>query len=240
MQAKKPINDEKILISVVIPAFNEEKNIISCIAALKKQNFPKQNFEIIMVNNASSDKTGELASQRGAKVVLEPQKGITLALKKGFKISRGQIIAVTDADTIVPEDWLEKIYKTFQKNRSLVTLSGRIILKPKGLLIWPAQLIMSVCHLLSNSGFGCNFVFRKEIYLKIKLGNSDFGWEIDFNQRAKKYGHFIFLWHNPVVTSSRHLQGWGGVRYSSKASLNFLAILLFKKTLFSRIDDVRN
>lgn len=240
MQKKKLLNDEKILISVVVPAFNEEKNITSCLKALKKQNFPKQNYEIIVVDNASTDKTGEIANKMGTKVVLEPKKGLVFALKKGFDNLRGQMVAVTDADTLVPQDWLEKIVDTFRKNSSLVSLSGRIIFQPKNFLIFMAELTMNVFSLLSHSSFGCNFAFKKEIYQKIGLSENHLGWETDFSTRAKRYGQTAFLWGNPVVTSSRHYQGKEGLKYACRAALNGLSITLFKKTIFNSFSDVRD
>lgn len=239
MQKKKLLNDEKILISVVVPAFNEEKNITSCLKALKKQNFSKQNYEIIVVNNASTDKTGEIADKIGVKVVFEPQKGLTFALKKGFDSSRGQMIAVTDADTIVPPDWLEKMADTFQKNSSLVSLSGRISFQPKNFLILVAELTMNVFSLLSHSGFGCNFAFKKEIYHKIGLSENHLSWETDFSTRAKSYGQTAFLWGNPVLTSSRHYRGREGFKYACRAALNGLSITFFKKTIFNSFSDIR-
>ncbi len=239
MKRKKLFNDENILISVVVPAFNEEKDIASCLKALKKQNFPKQNYEIIVVNNASTDKTGEIAGKIGVKVFLEPKKGLTLALKKGFDNSKGQMIAVTDMDTIVPQDWLEKIANTFQKNSSLVSLSGRIIFQPKNFLILVAELTMNVFSLLSHSGFGCNFALKKEIYQKIGLSESHLCWETDLNMKAKRYGQTAFLWRNPVVTSSRHYRGREGLKYACRAALNGLSIILFRKIIFDSFSDIR-
>jgi len=230
---------EKILISVVVPAYNEEKNIVSCLGALKKQNFPKQNFEIIVVDNASTDKTGEATGKMGINVLLEPKKGLVFALKRGFDNSKGQIIAVTDADTTVPQDWLEKINETFEKNPSLVSLSGRIIFQPKNFLILMVELTTNVFSLFFHSGFGCNLAFKKELYQKIGMPQNHLCWETDLNMKAKKYGQTAFLWGNPVITSSRHCRGREGLKYVYRAALNGLSITLFKKIIFNSFSDIR-
>ena len=93
-------------ISIVIPAYNEEKAIESVIDACLKQTYP--DFEIIVVDNASTDKTSELAQKKKVKVVLENRKGLLWAREAGRKVATGQIIANLDADCLPDPDWLQK------------------------------------------------------------------------------------------------------------------------------------
>lgn len=96
--------------SVVIPAHNEEKRIGQAITALKKQNVPRSEFEIIVVDNNSTDNTRGVAENVGAdKVLLEKKRGTNLARQRGFEESRGEIVAFLDADCEPPPDWLKKI-----------------------------------------------------------------------------------------------------------------------------------
>ncbi|HEX8932548.1 MAG TPA: glycosyltransferase family A protein, partial [Patescibacteria group bacterium] len=98
-------------ISVIIPAYNEEKYIGACIESLLKQN--RLPDEIIVVNNNSTDQTAAIASQYPVKVINEKEQGITPARNRGLNEAQYDIIARTDADTILPPDWIEKIKKHF-------------------------------------------------------------------------------------------------------------------------------
>lgn len=110
-------------ITVVIPAFNEEKYLSNCLSALQKQAYPKENYEVIVVDNNSTDKTGGIASRFGIEVVNVKQQGYVFALAEGMRKAKGEIVAVTDADTIVSKDWLAKIARVF-KDKDVVGVTG--------------------------------------------------------------------------------------------------------------------
>ena len=88
-------------LSVVIPAYNEEQYLPACLRALRQQKDAPP-FEVIVVDNASTDSTACIAGQFGAHVVAEPRKGVARARQSGFEAARAPIVASTDADTIVP------------------------------------------------------------------------------------------------------------------------------------------
>src|SRR5664280_2479526 len=105
------------LITVVIAAFNEEKDLPKCLTAITTQDFPKDDYEIIVVDNNSTDKTVEIAKSFGAKVIQEAKQGNTFAVKKGMDSATGEIIANTDADTVVFPDWLSTIRQIFEDKK---------------------------------------------------------------------------------------------------------------------------
>lgn len=95
-------------ISVIVPAYNEEAMIADCLRALLRQDYDGA-YEIIVVENGSTDATGETARSFGdsrIRVVREPRRGYVNALRRGVRTSSGQILAFTDADTRVPAGWL--------------------------------------------------------------------------------------------------------------------------------------
>lgn len=95
--------------SVVIPALNEAGNIASCIEAVLGQTLPRTEYEIVAVDNGSSDGTAEAALKAGAdNVVVETHRGTNFARQRGFEESTGDIVAFLDADCMPPSDWLER------------------------------------------------------------------------------------------------------------------------------------
>ena len=111
-------------ISLIIPAYNEEASIGRCLETAIKNG--KGRFkEIIVVNNASTDTTAEVAGRYpGVTVVYEARKGTGNARQTGFEHSHADIVAYLDSDSLIPEDWVEKIEKRFTEDPTLVFLSG--------------------------------------------------------------------------------------------------------------------
>ena len=86
--------------SIIIPTLNEEAYIEKTIYALKHLNYPKEDFEIIVVDNGSQDRTVERANCAGANLVLyEEKRGTNMARNKGIENSSGEILVFVDADT---------------------------------------------------------------------------------------------------------------------------------------------
>lgn len=109
-------------VSVVIPAYNEEKNIGKALEHLQSQE--EKADEIIVVDNNSTDRTAEIATKHGAIVVTETAQGMIPARNRGFNEAKYGIIARTDADTHVPPTWIKQIKEDFENDKSLVGLSG--------------------------------------------------------------------------------------------------------------------
>lgn len=99
-------------ISVIIPAWNEEEYIGAAIGALRAQDYPRNEFEIIVVDNNSKDDTSEAARKAGAdKVVTEHEQGTNMARNRGIREAEGEILAFLDADCFPAPDWLSHLEK---------------------------------------------------------------------------------------------------------------------------------
>lgn len=109
-------------VSVVIPAYNEEKYIGACLDSLMKQD--EMPNEIIVVNNNSTDDTVKIAKKYPVKIVNEKKQGMINSRNRGFNTAQFELIAQTDADTILPRNWIKKIKRDFQKDKMLIALSG--------------------------------------------------------------------------------------------------------------------
>src|SRR3990167_3170408 len=94
-------------ISIVIPAYNEEKYLPHTLQSIQK--LLRKPDEIIVIDGESTDQTGAIAKQFGAKVIRIPKTTIGAARQAGLVAATGEIVATTDADTIVPTLWLNKI-----------------------------------------------------------------------------------------------------------------------------------
>jgi len=110
------------LISFVVPAYNEEALIASCLAAIQAEiartGCPA---EIVVVDNNSTDGTRRIASSiPGVVIVDEPQRGLVQARRAGCLAAKGELIANIDADTMLTEGWLRRALEEFSRSPDLV------------------------------------------------------------------------------------------------------------------------
>lgn len=111
-------SDCGILFSVVIPSYNEEANINRCVASIRLNNAGKFPFEIILVDNGSTDRTVRKAESLGIHIIKnESGKRCKIAQLRnmGAKQAKGKIIAFLDADMTVPDNWLETAWRFFRQ-----------------------------------------------------------------------------------------------------------------------------
>jgi len=111
-------------ISVIVPVYNEEENIARTIESLLNQTF--KDYEIIAVNDASTDNSIDVLNRYKDRIKIIDKKkneGQAKTLNAGLKISKGDIIARTDGDSVVPADWLMRIHNNF-KNDDIIGVGG--------------------------------------------------------------------------------------------------------------------
>ncbi|MDD4860401.1 MAG: glycosyltransferase [Dehalococcoidales bacterium] len=116
-----------MIISIVIPALNEEKLLPVCLMSLTSQDY-RGEYEIIVADNGSTDNTPAIAARLGARVVSCPEKkGVAHARQLGAEAARGDILIQADADTTYPTDWLRKIACHFSSEPEAVAVAGRFL-----------------------------------------------------------------------------------------------------------------
>lgn len=114
-------------ISIIVPARNEEKHIAACLRSLKDQTYTGD-YEIVVIDNNSTDKTAEIARGFGLRVIsATKERNVFYARQVGADATNGDIIVQADGDTLYPRHWLEKIAKKFEQHPEAVALSGRFI-----------------------------------------------------------------------------------------------------------------
>ena len=109
-------------LSFVIPAYNEEAYLPACLESILAQTRELgDEVEIIVVNNASTDRTREVAlAYSGVRVVDEPRKGLTFARQAGFAASTGKLIANVESDSLLTPGWVQKVLKNFAGDAKMV------------------------------------------------------------------------------------------------------------------------
>src|SRR3989338_502142 len=112
-------------LSVIVPAHNEELTIARCLRSLVDQSLPRDQYEIILVDNNCTDNTVKIAQTfEDITIVRETTPGVSAARAAGWKLAQGTIIASTDADCEVPKHWLRKIDGYFNAHANVVAISS--------------------------------------------------------------------------------------------------------------------
>lgn len=204
-------------ISVIIPTLNEEKHLVYLLKDIKKQTFG--DYEVIVADAGSKDKTGQIAEKYGARVV---EGGLpAVGRNRGAAVAEGKYLFFFDADIRLPKDFLEKAYDEMEE-RGLSVASCE-------LLPISDLLVDRVLHRTVNTFFkihqftyphavGSCLLVKKEIFDRvggfdeeIKLAEDH-----DFANRASKYGMFRLLMSTNVRVSVRRLKKEGRIGLSKK------------------------
>ncbi|MCI0606187.1 glycosyltransferase [bacterium] len=117
-------------ISIIVPVYNGEKTIAECLESLLALDFPKESFEIICVDNDSTDKTSAILHRYGERIRIlhEKKRGPSAARNRGLRNATGDVIAFTDADCTVAQDWLRNLILPLE-NSDAAVVGGRILSK---------------------------------------------------------------------------------------------------------------
>jgi len=232
-------------LSVVIPAHNEEKLIGDCLNSILKEIDGKNyDIEIIVVDNASTDKTREiLNSFPQIRIIEEPKKGLVLARRAGYLASCGDLIANIDADNLVTEKWFQKVFNEFSKNNKLVGLSGPIIYydlsKSVNLIVRTYYYLGFIIYLINRHLLkigsllqGGNFVIKKTALDAIggfNLKYDFWGEDADLARRLIAAGDVKFTFNLPIHSSGRRLKKDGVIKTGWLYMINYLSTIFFKK-----------
>lgn len=198
--------------SVVIPAYNEAELLGNCLDSLLAQDF-RDPYEIIVVDNNSTDATADVARSRGVTVVHEPRPGVCSARQCGTTAARGEIVVSTDADTTFGSNWLSRIDRAFRDDPARVAVAGpcRFSDPPWWGRAYAAVLFAVVGLVARLTGrvlyvTATNIAFRKSEWPGYDTEATQGGDELDLLRRLRSRGPVAFVLSNPTFTSSRRLR----------------------------------
>lgn len=200
------------LVSVVIPTLNNEETLSKCLESIRSCSY--DNLEIIIVDGHSEDCTRKIAREYGCDILLDDGDTINSARNVGIEAASGELIAFTDADCVVPTDWVQNLLDPFDDN--VASVGGPNITPPDDSKF--AKAVGDVLTLLSSPGSrygykgdeveetfhnpGCNVAYRTGVLKEVggfdpqleTAGDE----EIDYRIRQRGYG-ILFTPHASVL-----------------------------------------
>ncbi len=155
--------------SVIITTFNRANSINMCLDSLISQDYPKENYEIIIVNNNSSDNTEEVVEdyisrypEVNIRYFFVPRPGQVYARQIGILASKNEILTFTDDDGILVKNWLTEIANVFEKNENAAGVAGKIEIK------WdktPPEWIYDYEEQLGKLNYGDEIKYETGLYM---------------------------------------------------------------------------
>lgn len=213
------------MLSIIIPTYNEEDYLPKLLQSIKDQNF--SDYEIIVADAESTDKTREIANSFGCKVVEGGSPAV--GRNSGAKIAEGEYLLFLDSDVILTEGYLESALNEFIKNDLGIGITQLIPIsdsKKDKILHDFANFFMKLVESIKPHGAGCYGILTKKSLHKEAKGfdeSLDFGEDSDYIERIGKKSVFRVLRGPKLLISTRRLE---------KEGLKNLALIYAKSTLY--------
>jgi glycosyltransferase involved in cell wall biosynthesis len=187
-------------VSVVLPVFNDKQRLEKCLHALEHQTFPKDRYEVIVVDNASTVDLKSLVTRfQQAHYCYEGEPGSYAARNKGLSVATGDIIAFTDSDCIPASNWIERGASTLQQMPDCGLVGGAITIfvkdpaRPTGVEIYESLKGFPQKDYIEKSQFGAtaNVFTSRKIIDAVGYFNSELksGGDAEWGKRVAKAGY---------------------------------------------------
>lgn len=210
---------QPILVSVVVPVYDAESTLRACLNALASQDFPHEQYEVIVVDNGSTDRSWAIIQSYGPPVLALQEselRGSYAARNTGIKESRGSIIAFTDADCIPDRHWLGQLVEKFA-DAGIGCVAGEILGVPP---MTPAERFAAAAGVLSqrsclNNAYRpyaqtANVAYRRGVFDKIGLFEPGLvsGGDVDFCWRMQEQTAWTLWFNEEALVRHHHRAGW--------------------------------
>lgn len=213
--------DPHLFFSIIVPAHNEENYIEETLAHLQRLNYPKDRYEVIIVENSSSDATLERARKfEGGNIsVFQSEKGVSRAKNLGVDRARkeGDWFVFLDADTILKEEFLNELDAYLRRGHHHYTVGTVSILPLPDTLkarIWFA--FYDLGHRITKTSYSIKMV-KRSLFPPVRFDETlVMGEDLHVIAQARKFGDFFFLLTENVFTSTRRFEklGWWYIFFS--------------------------
>lgn len=218
-------------ITIVIPAYNEAELLPRTLRAILPQAL-RSGAEVIVVDNNSTDATADMARQFGVRVITEPRPGYIYAVDRGWREARGQIIAYTDADSIVSPGWLSTLAAAFT-DQTVVAATGPVRFADISWISWFRIFVR-------RSLVGSNMAIRRSALERV--GGFDprynLGSDVAVGWRLKQIGRIAYIPALTVTTSARRFQS-SPLREGFLYLLNHAWMVIFRRPLLWHFKPIR-
>ena len=224
--------DTHPFITVLIPALNESAHIAACLDSIKSQTYPKTQFEIVVIDNGSTDDTPAIVESRDVRLLHESRKSAYWARNLGIQETQGDFLAFTDADCIADPDWLANLAARAEAADAAVvggliryemvndTMGNRLLIETHD----EDQIRINIEK--SKSVAGGNMFVRRDTFDRLGLFNViAWGSDIEFSKRADAAGLNVVFAADAVVKHQCDLSNWEYWRRSFET--RYGQILLF-------------
>lgn len=205
-------------ISVVVPSYNEETRIERCLASLADQTLPREEYEVIVVDGGSKDRTRELAAPLADSVFIQTSAKVGGARNDGVLAAKSPLVATTDADCVIPRDWVERARDDLLRE-GVVMVYGTVAPIEDTVR---NRLSLGLANLFSAIGYrtgrlyyslGCNTAFRKDAFVRAGMYRTiDAGDDIEIGHRMVREGRVLFDSRLKVGFSMRRYEQFGTLR----------------------------
>lgn len=230
-----------IRFSVIVPAFNAELTLPACLKALREQSVPQSDYEVIVVDDGSSDDTSKIAKQYNVKCIYQTNRGPAAARNRGVSEAEGEIVLFTDADCIPDRNWIYEMALPFEDSK-VMGVKGAYKTRQTQLAARFAQAEFEDRYDLLQQHASIDMIdtysaaFRKDIFEKMDGFDEGFpvannedtefsyrlaaaGYKMVFNPRA-----FVYHTHPDTLAKYLRVKFWRGYwrmavyrRYPNKA-----------------------
>ena len=199
----------QLLVTVIVPVWNDIDRILLCVKALKAQTLKNNEYEIFVVDNGSTDGTYEkLQSQCGITLLRESNPGSYAARNKGLKEARGKYVAFTDSDCIPDDKWLENLISCAIDKPSMGIIAGDIQFFKENTLVEASALAYEELFSMDQEAYAklglcitANWLSDREVI----INNSGFdtslksGGDHEMAQRLTEQGLKVYFCEDAIV-----------------------------------------
>jgi cellulose synthase/poly-beta-1,6-N-acetylglucosamine synthase-like glycosyltransferase len=204
-------------VSIVVPVYNSAPYIENCIDSLLRLNYPKENYEVIMVDNNSTDLTATTIKKYPVVYALQDRVQTSYAARNtGIKMAKGEILAFTDADCIADEQWILNGVKPFANNR-IGGVGGQVkAFKPRNYIerfqdrknVFGQEKHLDQKSLSQRIGkiVTCNAFYRRDVFAAVGLFARDLvsGGDHDLSLRVQKETNYTLQYAPDAIVYHQH------------------------------------